>query len=255
MAATTNSKGSSKKKSEKGAPPAERITGLESILKREPSLKTTLQQIEKQFGEGSIMPLGGEAQLKIEGIKTGSLSLDMALGGVGIPRGRIIEIFGPESSGKTTIALHICAQAQKEGGIAAIIDAEHAFDPSWGKKLGIDLHSLLVSQPSSGEEALQITEMLVKSNAVDVIVIDTAQDQLRSSGRALAAFRRQFAGGADNATTLIQMIQGYTKASESYRNSVSKHNSAIAELYRYSAQWPESALAVLQRRVQQLTRE
>jgi recombination protein RecA len=97
----------------------------------------------------------------------------MALGGVGIPRGRIIEIFGPESSGKTTIALHICAQAQKEGGIAAIIDAEHAFDPSWGKKLGIELHSLLVSQPSSGEEALQITEMLVKSNAVDVIVIDS----------------------------------------------------------------------------------
>jgi recombination protein RecA len=173
MAASTNSKGTSKKKAEKGAPPAERITGLENILKREPGLKTTLQQIEKQFGEGSIMPLGGEAQLKIEGINTGSLSLDMALGGVGIPRGRIIEIFGPESSGKTTIALHICAQAQKAGGIAAIIDAEHAFDPSWGKKLGVELHSLLVSQPSSGEEAMQITEMLVKSNAVDVIVIDS----------------------------------------------------------------------------------
>ena len=169
MAASTSK---SKKKSEKGSP-VEPITGLESIYKREPSLRTTLQQIEKQFGEGSIMPLGGEAQLKIEGIPTGSLSLDMALGGVGVPRGRIIEIFGPESSGKTTIALHICAQAQKTGGIAAIIDAEHAFDPSWGKKLGIELDTLLVSQPSSGEEAMQITEMLIKSNAVDVIVIDS----------------------------------------------------------------------------------
>ena len=169
MAASTSK---SKKKSDKG-PPAEPITGLENIYKREPSLKTTLQQIEKQFGEGSIMPLGGEAQLKIEGIKTGSLSLDLALGGVGVPRGRIIEIFGPESSGKTTIALHICAQAQKAGGIASIIDAEHAFDPSWGKKLGVELDTLLVSQPGSGEEAMQITEMLIKSNAVDVIVIDS----------------------------------------------------------------------------------
>ncbi|MEQ1825389.1 MAG: recombinase RecA [Pirellula sp.] len=172
MASSTNAKSTSKKK-DKGAPPLDHPAGLESILKREPGLKTTLQQIEKQFGEGSIMPLGGETQLKIEGISTGSLSLDMALGGVGVPRGRVIEIFGPESSGKTTIALHICAQAQKAGGIAAMIDAEHAFDPSWGKKLGIELHSLLVSQPSSGEEAMQITEMLVKSNAVDVIVIDS----------------------------------------------------------------------------------
>ena len=97
----------------------------------------------------------------------------MALGGVGVPRGRIIEIFGPESSGKTTLALHVCAEAQKAGGIAAIIDAEHAFDPSWAKKLGVELDTLLVCQPSSGEEAMQITEMLVKSNAVDVIVIDS----------------------------------------------------------------------------------
>jgi recombination protein RecA len=119
------------------------------------------------------MPLGGEALLKVECISTGSLSLDLALGGMGLPRGRIIEIFGPESSGKTTIALHVCAEAQKAGGIAAIVDAEHAFDPSWGKKLGVDLGSLLVSQPSSGEEAMQITELLVKSNAVDVVVIDS----------------------------------------------------------------------------------
>ncbi|MAQ89032.1 MAG: recombinase RecA [Rhodopirellula sp.] len=136
-------------------------------------LKTTLQQIEKQFGEGSIMPLGTDQRHKIEGIATGSLSLDMALGGQGVPRGRIIEIYGPESSGKTTLALHIAAQAQKADGIAAIIDAEHAFDPSWGKKLGVELDTLLVSQPNNGEEAMQITEMLVKSNAVDVIIIDS----------------------------------------------------------------------------------
>ena len=137
------------------------------------SLKGALQQIEKQFGEGSIMPLGADKQVKIEGIPTGSLSLDLALGGQGLPRGRIIEIFGPESSGKTTLALHTIAQAQKSGGVAALIDAEHAFDPIWGKKLGVQLDTLLVSQPASGEEAMQITEMLIKSNAVDIIVIDS----------------------------------------------------------------------------------
>ena len=147
--------------------------GMKRILEKEPGLKTTLQQIEKSFGEGAIMPLGAQTKLTIDGIPTGSLSLDMALGGQGIPRGRIIEIFGPESSGKTTLALHVAAEAQKMGGIAAIIDAEHAFDPSWAKKLGVELDSLLVSQPSSGEEAMQICEMLVKSNAVDVIIIDS----------------------------------------------------------------------------------
>jgi recombination protein RecA len=144
-----------------------------SPIEQNAALKTTIQQIERQFGEGSIMPLGGEARLQIQGIPTGSLSLDMALGGQGIPRGRIIEIFGPESSGKTTLALHVAAQAQKMGGIAAIIDAEHAFDPSWAKKLGVQLETLLVSQPNNGEEAMQITEMLVKSNAVDVIIVDS----------------------------------------------------------------------------------
>ncbi len=166
-----SSKTTGKKKESKSASGA--VSGLETIYKREPGLKTTLQQIEKQFGEGSIMPLGAEGSFKIEGIKTGSLSLDIALGGNGVPRGRIIEVFGPESSGKTTLALHIAAEAQKTGGIAAIIDAEHAFDPTWAKKLGVELDSLLVSQPSSGEEAMQITEMLVKSNAVDVIIIDS----------------------------------------------------------------------------------
>jgi recombination protein RecA len=136
-------------------------------------LKTALQQIEKQFGEGAIMPLGGDKLRRIEGIPTGSLSLDIALGGQGVPRGRVIEVFGPESSGKTTLALHVAAQAQKQGGIAAMIDAEHAFDPSWGKKLGVELETLLVSQPNSGEEAMQICEMLIKSNAVDVIIIDS----------------------------------------------------------------------------------
>jgi recombination protein RecA len=144
-----------------------------SLIEQNATLKSTLQLIEKQFGEGSIMPLGGDRTLAISGIPTGSLSLDVALGGQGVPRGRIIEIFGPESSGKTTLALHVAAQAQKTGGIAAIIDAEHAFDPTWGKKLGVQLETLLVSQPNNGEEAMQITEMLVKSNSVDVIIIDS----------------------------------------------------------------------------------
>jgi len=143
------------------------------VLENSTDLRNTVAAIEKQFGEGAIMPLGADRLLPIEGISTGSLSVDIALGGRGIPRGRIIEVFGPESSGKTTLALHVIAQAQKAGGIAAFIDAEHALDPSWAKKLGVDLEMLLVSQPSSGEEALQITEMLIKSNAVDVIVIDS----------------------------------------------------------------------------------
>jgi len=146
---------------------------IESIFNRNPELKNAISQIEKHFGEGAIMPLGLDRTPKLSGISTGSLSLDIALGGAGIPRGRIIEIFGPESSGKTTLTLHIVACAQKGGGIAAFIDAEHALDPSWAKKLGVDLESLLVSQPSSGEEAMRITEMLVHSNAVDVIVVDS----------------------------------------------------------------------------------
>jgi recombination protein RecA len=144
-----------------------------SFLDDNPTLKNTLAQIEKEFGEGSIMPLGVDAQAPIEGISSGSLSVDLALGGKGFPRGRIIEVFGPESSGKTTIALHSVAAAQRAGGIAAFIDAEHALDPSWAKKLGISLERLLVSQPTSGEEAMHIAEMLIKSNAVDIIVVDS----------------------------------------------------------------------------------
>ena len=137
------------------------------------SLSTTLSLVEKQFGKGSIMKLGQGTNVKVDGISTGALSLDLALGGYGIPRGRVIEMYGPESSGKTTLALHCIAEAQKLGGVAAFIDAEHALDPSWARKLGVDTESLLVSQPSSAEEALQITDMLVKSNAVDIIVIDS----------------------------------------------------------------------------------
>ncbi|MCO6043553.1 recombinase RecA [Aeoliella sp. ICT_H6.2] len=143
------------------------------MLENSPDLKNTVAAIEKQFGDGAIMPLGSDADRRIEGIPTGSLSLDIALGGQGVPRGRIIEVFGPESSGKTTLALHVVASAQKAGGIAAFIDAEHALDPSWARKLGVDLETLLVSQPGHGEEAMHITEMLIKSNAVDVIVIDS----------------------------------------------------------------------------------
>ncbi len=136
-------------------------------------LKNALAQIEKEFGKGAIMALSDSEVQEIQGISTGALSLDIALGGKGVPRGRIIEIFGPESSGKTTVALHIIANAQRAGGVAAFIDAEHALDPAWAKRIGVNLEELLVSQPSSGEEALKIAEMLVKSNAVDVIVVDS----------------------------------------------------------------------------------
>jgi recombination protein RecA len=136
-------------------------------------LQNTLAAIEKEFGQGSIMKLGDAVNNDVSGISTGSLSLDVALGGKGLPRGRIVEIFGNESSGKTTIALHAVGNAQKDGGVAAYIDAEHALDPTWARRIGVDLESLLVSQPAFGEEALRIAEMLVKSNAVDIIVIDS----------------------------------------------------------------------------------
>jgi recombination protein RecA len=136
-------------------------------------LRNALAAIEKEFGKGSIMSLGDMTSLDVEGISTGSLSLDIVLGGRGLPRGRVVEIYGAEASGKTTIALHAVAQAQKAGGVAAYIDAEHALDPSWAKRIGVDLDSLLVSQPNYGEEGLRIAEMLVKSNSVDLIVIDS----------------------------------------------------------------------------------
>ena len=137
------------------------------------ALELALSHIEKEFGKGSIMKLGQDFKVDIPALSTGSLALDIALGVGGVPRGRVIEIFGPEASGKTTLSLGIIANAQKKGGQAAFIDAEHAFDASYAKKIGVDLDSLLISQPDSGEQALEITETLVKSNAVDVIVIDS----------------------------------------------------------------------------------
>ncbi len=140
---------------------------------RDSALSRAVQQIERQFGKGSVMKLEGMNRGPIDGIPTGALSLDIALGGYGIPRGRVLEVFGPESSGKTTLNLHIVANVQKSGGVAAFIDAEHALDPSWARKIGVKLDELLVSQPDTGEQALEICEMLVRSNAVDVIVIDS----------------------------------------------------------------------------------
>ncbi|MCR3957022.1 MAG: recombinase RecA [Gudongella sp.] len=140
---------------------------------RKKALDLALSQIEKQFGKGSIMRLGEDAKLDLDYIPTGSMDLDIALGIGGVPRGRIVEIYGPESSGKTTIALHIIAEAQKKGGIAAFIDAEHALDPGYAKKLGVDIENLIISQPDTGEQALEITEALVRSGAVDVAVIDS----------------------------------------------------------------------------------
>ena len=140
---------------------------------RKDALEEALHHIEKQFGKGAIMRLGDAAKMNIEVIPTGILSLDVALGVGGVPRGRIIEIYGPESSGKTTVALHIVAEAQKMGGTAAFIDAEHALDPQYAGKLGVDINELLIAQPDMGEQALEITEALVRSNSVDIIVVDS----------------------------------------------------------------------------------
>ena len=146
----------------------------EDRTEKNKAIDTAMLQIEKQFGKGSIMRLGGkEALVPVDVISTGSISLDAALGIGGVPRGRVVEVFGPESSGKTTIALHIVAEAQKTGGMAAFVDAEHALDAAYAKRLGVDVDNLLVSQPDYGEQALEIAEALVRSNAVDVVVIDS----------------------------------------------------------------------------------
>ena len=140
---------------------------------RKKALDIALSQIEKNFGKGSVMKLGEVGSVNVDAIPTGALSLDIALGIGGVPRGRIIEVFGPESSGKTTVALHMIAEAQKMGGIAAFIDAEHALDPVYAKHLGVDIDNLIVSQPDTGEQALEITEQLVRSGAIDIIVVDS----------------------------------------------------------------------------------
>ena len=146
---------------------------IKATSDREKALETALAQIERQFGKGSIMKLGEEDRPQVEAIPTGSIALDIALGVGGLPRGRVVEIYGPESSGKTTLAIHAIASVQAAGGIAAFVDAEHAFDPEYAKKLGVDIDNLLVSQPDTGEQALEIADMLIRSGALDLIVIDS----------------------------------------------------------------------------------
>ncbi len=147
--------------------------GIEFDKDKKEALEAAMLQIEKNYGKGSVMKLGEKSSMQIETLPTGALSLDYALGIGGLPKGRIIEIYGPESSGKTTVALHVIAEAQKRGGEVAFVDAEHALDPNYAKKLGVNVEELIVSQPDTGEQALEIAEMLVRSNAIDVIVIDS----------------------------------------------------------------------------------
>ena len=149
------------------------VTGTSDNMDKQKALEAALAQIDRAFGKGSAMKLGSREAVEIETISTGSLGLDIALGIGGLPRGRVVEVYGPESSGKTTLALHVIAEAQKNGGTAAFVDAEHALDPVYARKLGVDVDELIVSQPDTGEQALEITDTLVRSNAIDVLVIDS----------------------------------------------------------------------------------
>ena len=187
---------------------------------RKKALETAIKQVERDFGAGSIMRLGENSHMSVQAVPTGSLSLDMALGIGGVPRGRITEIFGPESSGKTTVALHIVAEVQKMGGQAAFIDAEHALDPVYAKALGVDIDNLLVSQPDCGEEALDITEALVRSGAVDVVVIDSVaalvprqeiegdmgQSQVGVQARLMSQALRKLAGVISKSNAVVIFI-------------------------------------------------
>ena len=189
-------------------------------LEKKKALEVALSQIEKQFGKGSVMKLGGYNAMEIEAIPTGALGLDIALGIGGVPRGRIIEIFGPESSGKTTLALHIIAEAQKMNGEAAFIDAEHALDPVYAKHLGVDIDNLIVSQPDTGEQALEITESLVRSGALDVIVVDSVaalvpkaeidgdmgDSHMGLQARLMSQALRKLAGAINKSKTVIIFI-------------------------------------------------
>lgn len=184
------------------------------------ALDTALAQITKNYGKGAIMKLGEGAKLNITGVPTGSLTLDIALGIGGVPRGRIVEIFGPESSGKTTVALHIAAEVQKQGGTAAFIDAEHALDPVYARALGVNINDLLVSQPDSGEQALEITEALVRSGAVDVVVIDSVaalvpqqeidgemgQSQVGAQARLMSQALRKLSGSISKSNSVVIFI-------------------------------------------------
>jgi len=189
-------------------------------LEKKKALEVALSQIEKQFGKGSVMKLGEYKAMEIEAIPTGALGLDIALGIGGVPRGRIIEIFGPESSGKTTLALHIIAEAQKMNGEAAFIDAEHALDPVYAKHLGVDIDNLIVSQPDTGEQALEITESLVRSGALDVIVVDSVaalvpkaeidgdmgDSHMGLQARLMSQALRKLAGAINKSKTVIIFI-------------------------------------------------
>ena len=189
-------------------------------LEKKKALEVALSQIEKQFGKGSVMKLGEYKAMNVEAIPTGALGLDIALGIGGVPRGRIIEIFGPESSGKTTLALHIIAEAQKMNGEAAFIDAEHALDPVYAKHLGVDIDSLIVSQPDTGEQALEITESLVRSGALDVIVVDSVaalvpkaeidgdmgDSHMGLQARLMSQALRKLAGAINKSKTVIIFI-------------------------------------------------
>ena len=189
-------------------------------IERKKALDVALSQIEKQFGKGSVMRLGEYKAMEIDAIPTGALSLDIALGIGGLPRGRIIEIYGPESSGKTTLALHVIAEAQKQGGEAAFIDAEHALDPIHAKKLGVDIDNLIVSQPDTGEQALEITESLVRSGALDVIVVDSVaalvpkaeidgdmgDSHMGLQARLMSQALRKLAGAINKSKTIIIFI-------------------------------------------------
>ena len=189
-------------------------------LEKKKALEVALSQIEKQFGKGSVMKLGEYKAMNVEAIPTGALGLDIALGIGGVPRGRIIEIFGPESSGKTTLALHIIAEAQKMNGEAAFIDAEHALDPVYAKHLGVDIDNLIVSQPDTGEQALEITESLVRSGALDVIVVDSVaalvpkaeidgdmgDSHMGLQARLMSQALRKLAGAINKSKTVIIFI-------------------------------------------------
>lgn len=201
-------------------PDKDRVERNTATSGRHQALEAALSQIEKDFGKGSIMRFGEAQKLHVEAIPSGSVSLDLALGVGGVPRGRIIEIFGPEASGKTTLGLHIIASAQRQGGLCAFVDAEHAFDPEYAKKIGINLDELLISQPDSGEQALEITETLVRSNAVDVIVIDSVaalvpraelegemgEAQMGLQARLMSQALRKLAGAISKSKTVVIFI-------------------------------------------------
>ncbi len=192
----------------------------ETTARRQQALTRALQQIEKNFGKGTIMKMDESMSPAVDGISTGALSLDLALGGRGIPRGRIVEMFGPESGGKTTLALHVIAQAQRAGGVAAFVDAEHALDPTWAKRCGVSIENLLVSQPDTGEQALEIVELLVRSNAVDCIVVDSVaalipkseiegemgQAQVGAQARLMSQAMRKLTGAIAKSRTIVIFI-------------------------------------------------